>query len=130
MQRGEIMYHILIVDDSVVNLKMARFILEKEYKVSLLKSGEAALSLLRHVEADLILMDVEMPDMDGVQTVREINAEHPGKNIPVIFFTSHSEKDTIMRCFSVGMTDYIVKPYDPESLLEKVKNAIEKGRSK
>ncbi len=120
------MYHILIVDDSVVNLKMAKFILERDYKISCLKSGEAALSLLRHVEADLILMDIEMPDMDGVQTIREIQKEHPNKKIPVIFLTAHAERDNIMRCLSVGMSDYIIKPYDPEMLLEKVETAIRK----
>lgn len=127
-QERNFMYHILVVDDSVVNLKMARFVLERDYKVSLIKSGEAALSLLRHVDVDLILMDIEMPDMDGIETVTELMKEHPNFKVPVIFFTSHTERDVIMRCLKVGMKDYIVKPFDPEALLEKVRSALNQSQ--
>ena len=121
------MKNILVVDDTKPILKMAKFILGDLYNVYLSNSGELALEILECKPIDAVLMDVNMPEMDGIETVRRIRKMKNIKDIPVIFFTAITSKGTIDDCMQLGMKDYIVKPYEPDVLLKKLEIVLEKS---
>lgn len=116
--------HILVVDDMVANLKALHGILEEDYSVSVVKSGKQALSFLERGLPDLILMDIDMPEMDGVDTVKVIQDIYGKKAVPIIFVTSLSDKETVNRCRQVNAVDYIVKPFKPIYILERIEFAL------
>ncbi|MGX5820162.1 sensor histidine kinase [Chitinophaga lutea] len=114
---------ILIVDDRQDNLLSIETILEKEnYVIVKADSGRAALkALLQDVDFSLILMDVQMPDMNGFETADLIYRREKLKNIPIIFITAHSQEEaTIYKGYHVGAVDFIHKPVNPELLRIKV----------
>lgn len=116
--------HILVVDDMVTNLKTMQGILEDNYKISIVKSGEQALNFVERVIPDLILMDIDMPGMDGIETVERIQKKF-GEQIPIIFLTALADKDTVSRCKQVKACDYIIKPFKPVYILERISLALE-----
>jgi signal transduction histidine kinase/CheY-like chemotaxis protein len=120
---------ILAVDDMPLNLTAIRTILCNDFDIRLAKSPVAALGMLNSVAVDLILVDIEMPEMSGFEFADRLrdNAEHPEqKDIPVIFVTSHETPDVVERIVSRG-AGYVVKPVVPRILLEKVRSALEAG---
>lgn len=116
---------IMIVDDTPSNLQYAREVLEEKYKVIPVKSGEAAIAVLNKVRPDLVLLDIEMPDMDGFETIRKIKSNSLYEQIPVIFLTSHSDKDNEIRGFNEGAVDFIMKPFVPEIMLVRIEAQLE-----
>ena len=119
------MKNVLVVDDTKPILKMAKYVLSDLYNVYLSNSGELALDILECKPIDVVLMDVNMPEMDGIETVKRIRKMKNIKDIPVIFFTALSSKDIIDQCMQLGMKDYIVKPYEPDILLKKLEKVME-----
>lgn len=117
-------YHILVVDDMITSLKTVKSILEKEYQVSLVKSGEQALAFLEKSQPDLILMDIAMPSKNGIETVKEIKEQIP-KQIPVIFVSSVRDLQTVLECKGVHAADFVIKPFDAHYLQERVKAVLE-----
>jgi PAS domain S-box-containing protein len=120
---------ILAVDDMPLNLTAIRTILRDDFDVRLAKSPLAALTMLNTVKVDLILVDIEMPEMSGFEFVDRLrnNPDHPEqKDIPLIFVTSHETPDVIERMDSYG-AGCVVKPVIPRLLLEKVKSILEAG---
>jgi CheY-like chemotaxis protein len=120
---------ILAVDDMPLNLTAIRTILRNDFDIRLTKSPVAALAMLNTVKVDLILVDIEMPEMSGFEFADRLrnNAGHPEqKDIPVIFVTSHETPDVIEQIVSRG-AGYVVKPVIPRILLEKVRMALEAG---
>ena len=122
------MKHILIVDDITVNLKTVKLILEKYYKVSIVTSGKQAIEFLgRNINElpDLILMDINMPVMNGLETMKKIKEKYGEDTIPVVYLTAISDKKMVVECFKAGLSDYIVKPFNPENLLKKIQNVFD-----
>ena len=115
---------ILVVDDSSANLQLCKGLLDNEYDVRLAKSGKMALAALTRVRPDVILLDIEMPDMTGFEVLETINKDPDNKNIPVIFVTSHASEKLVIKAVGHGASDYIVKPFPPDLLRAKVKNAL------
>ena len=116
--------HILVIDDDPALLEQAELILEDDYQVSLAVSGKQALSYLeRGQEADLILLDLLMPEMDGYETMKRIKAAH--KSTPIIFLTSMSDPELELRCFDSGAVDYITKPFDARILKARISRSLE-----
>ena len=116
-------YHILIVDDEPKNVKLAASILGvvKNYKIAYSTSGEKALEMIRKEKYDLILLDVNMPDMDGFE-VAEILKRHPKtQNISIIFLTAMQDNRSIERGFKIGAADYITKPINKIELVSRIK---------
>ncbi|GGH80816.1 hypothetical protein HNQ91_005393 [Filimonas zeae] len=113
---------ILVVDDRPDNLLSIETILEKEdYHIVKANSGRAALKiLLKEYDFSLILMDVQMPDMNGFETASLIYEREKLKNVPIIFITAHSEDEAIFKGYKVGAVDFIYKPINPELLRVKV----------
>ncbi|GHU12870.1 hypothetical protein FACS1894161_1990 [Spirochaetia bacterium] len=126
---------ILAVDDMPENLTTIRTILQDKYDVRLAKTPSMGLSLLDTVSVDLILLDIEMPHMTGLQFLQQLRLNqqisHPGRKlIPVIFVTAHASTDIITKAVNMGGRDYIVKPIKPDLLLKKVAAIFESPNSK
>jgi CheY-like chemotaxis protein len=116
---------ILIVDDNVVNRKIIEKTLSKYgYKVSVSESGIDAIRLLTKVHHDLILMDIEMPDLDGFQATKAIRAIHD-EFIPIIGYSTLSGAKNLSDAKNAGMSDYIHKPARPDEILEIIERNLE-----
>ena len=121
------MARILIVDDDDMNLKMAEFILKKDMKdieLLLADSGMKAIDILQREKVDLVLLDFQMPVMNGLKTLEIIRKREDLKDVRVIFLTAASDRDTVMKAGLMGVADYIKKPFMPKDLLERVNKAL------
>ena len=117
---------ILAVDDQNTNLQYLGEILESlDYEIALAMNGRQALEFLVSEKPDLILLDIMMPEMDGIETCLHIKKNIAYKNIPVIFLTAKTEIEDISRAFSAGAVDYITKPFHPDELKARIKNHLE-----
>ena len=119
---------ILIVDDDVMNLTMAQMILEMKIQAEYLTadSGQACINVLnqRQGKVDLILLDIAMPGMDGIQTLTRIRQHPEWKNIHVIFLTAAADKTTIVRAAQLKVKDYVKKPFTPDELISRVEKHL------
>jgi PAS domain S-box-containing protein len=117
-QRVRDSHHILLAEDNPVNQKVACRILEKlGYRVDVAADGQAAFSAWESGRYQLILMDCQMPVMDGYETTKKIrDNERPGERIPIIALTAHAMKGADNECLAAGMDDYLAKPIDKEQL--------------
>ena len=109
---------ILVVDDDEMNLKRTRMILEKQYNVLLAESGREALEKNKKEKVDLILLDIAMPIMDGIETFRRM--KESDVNIPVIFLTASGYENDVKTAISLGAVNYLKKPFFPDELLKRV----------
>ncbi len=117
--------HILIVDDVIENIKILTNILKQEgYEVTSATNGYEALKIVRTQDFGLILLDIMMPDISGIEVCRYLKIDPETSNIPVIFLTASSEENILTKAFNVGGIDYIRKPYFKEELLARVKAAL------
>ncbi len=115
---------ILLVDDEPTNLRILRHILQDHYTLSFAKSGQAALELVEKEEIDLILLDVMMPNMTGIEVCQKLKQNPVTKEIPVIFVTALRDAGDEERGFEIGAVDYITKPVVPAIVLARVKNHL------
>lgn len=111
---------ILAIDDNTVNLATLEQELKDKYEVIPMISGRRAIKYLYCEKVDLILLDVQMPLMDGVETLREIRNMENGITVPVIFLTAMKDKDTVIEGSKLGIMDYITKPFDVEDLTSRI----------
>jgi len=116
---------ILIVDDDAVMARTIHRLLSENYKSFMAGSGKDAIEYLRHYSADLVLLDVNMPEMDGFETLRRIREIDGLKELPVLFLTGHDTDDVEIECLSAGASDFIKKPVVPEVLKLRVSHIIE-----
>ena len=116
---------ILVVDDDNMNLATMKRILGKEYKVVLVKKGVQAISYLENGTCDMILLDINMPEMDGFEVMKRIRTMEPCSNIPVIFLTGDNDSEMESRCFKEGAIDFIAKPFVPAVMLSRIGRALE-----
>lgn len=122
---GSRMKTIFVVDDEEITLKTAEFILQQDgYDVVKCLSGMACLESLKEVLPDLILLDVEMPIMSGIQTLDVIRSNEEFKKIPVMFLTGSTDSETVAAACSLGAIDYVIKPFFPQDLLDRVKKIL------
>jgi putative two-component system response regulator len=119
------MDRILVVDDDRMNLKMAEHILKQNYEVLCVTSGEEALEFLAQERMDLILLDLHMPGMDGLEVFEKIKASDRTKDTPVIFLTADSERETEVKIFNAGAMDYIQKPFLAEVVIRRIGRILE-----
>jgi len=118
---------VFLVDDDMTNLNVGKRALSNFYTVYTLGSGRALLDLLPKIMPDLILLDINMPDMDGYETIKRVKGDEKTTNIPVIFLTAHNEKTAVVEGISLGATDYLVKPIIPIKLLRRVNAFFDKA---
>jgi two-component system, sensor histidine kinase and response regulator len=125
----EAQYHVLLAEDNVVNQKVACRILEKMgYRVDVAAEGQAAFEAWQSGRYHLILMDCQMPVMDGYETTRKIREHEAGrKHIPIIALTAHAMKGADNDCRAAGMDDYLSKPIDKEQLEKSLQRWLNPG---
>ena len=119
----------LAVDDDMVILSLVRKVLEKEYDVCLAKTADSAYSILENTFVDILLLDIEMPYVSGLDLIKRLrkNPYHYFHDIPAIFITSHGTKDLLLQASRAGADDFIVKPMDSKVLLRKIGLLINSG---
>jgi CheY-like chemotaxis protein len=121
---------ILIVDDTPANIDVLSELL-KDFKRKVATHGSQALALANgNQPPDLILLDIEMPDMDGFEVCRQLKANPATERIPVIFLTSNMEKRTTVQGFKAGACDFMTKPFDPEELMVRLRTQLELAESR
>jgi len=124
--------HILVAEDNPVNQKLAISILEKAgHQVTLAHNGLEAVRRWNELQFDIVLMDVQMPEMDGLEATRQIRSaeEAMGKHTPIIALTAHVMSGDRKRCFAAGMDDYISKPFQKQQLLSAVERLSQPEQS-
>ncbi|MBQ9607428.1 MAG: response regulator [Lachnospiraceae bacterium] len=119
---------IVMIDDESVVHDQARGILKKAYRFEAYDTGERGLAALRENGADLILLDIMMPDEDGFTIIEKINEDKRTKDIPVIFLTGADDKESEVKGLKAGARDFVRKPFTPEVLLQRVKQTINLSR--
>lgn len=119
------MKHILVVDDNKVNLVSAKNVLSGLYKVTAVTMGAQALKFLENNTVDLILLDKNMPEMDGFQVMEEIHNREKIKSIPIVFLTAETDAVVEARCIREGAIDFISKPFVPEVMLSRIEKVLE-----
>ena len=109
---------ILVVDDDNMNLMRTRVILGKEYDVLLAASGMEALNKLRYEDVDMVLLDIDMPKMNGIETFERMKGF--ASDIPVIFLTASGLEDDVVSAIKLGAVNYLKKPFLPQELMRRV----------
>lgn len=117
---------ILVIDDNTVNLATIEQALKGKYEVVPMISGRRAIKYLYCERVDLILLDVQMPIMNGVETLLEIRKMENGTTVPVIFLTAMKDKDTVIAGSKLGILDYITKPFDDVDLMNRIDAVFKK----
>ncbi len=120
---------ILVVEDNYINQILVFKLLQKHnYEIVSAENGKIALEKLANEEFDLILMDLQMPELDGYETTKRIrNLNSSKKNIPIIAMTAHTTKGDREECLAIGMNEYIAKPYESIELYDKIHGVLAKS---
>jgi adenylate cyclase len=120
---------LLVVDDNRVNrLLVGRTLEQFGHHVAFAENGRLALEMLRSRPADLVLLDIEMPEMNGYQTLEALRADPKLRDIPVVIMSSIEEVDSVARCIEMGAEDYLFKPVNAVLLRARVAASLEKKR--
>ena len=127
---GRLSFKVLLVDDNAMNLLVAELMLRSTWpqvQVFKVSSGQAALALLAQETVDLVLMDMVMPDMDGLETTRQLR-QMPGLgSLPVVGLTANSQSNDIDKCMVAGMNDVLMKPIDEQLLCRCIERLLQKA---
>jgi len=116
---------ILIVDDNLQNVQvLGKLLQDNKYEIEFATNGQAALEWLDTKQFDLILLDLNMPGMDGFEVCSKIRSNPDLNNVPVIFLSAESERESILKGFELGAQDYITKPFDGRELLVRVRTHL------
>lgn len=117
---------ILAVDDNSISLAAIEQELKREYEVIPVNSGSRALQYLKREKPDLILLDIQMAQKDGIETLREIRQMDKCEDIPVIMLTSKQDKAAVVETSKLGIYDYVLKPFKGEDLHQRINRALNK----
>ncbi|MGH8808170.1 MAG: response regulator, partial [Noviherbaspirillum sp.] len=119
------MAKVLIVDDTPANLRLlSRMLSDRDYSVFAANSGEVALQFLETTVPDIILLDVNMPKLDGYEVCQRIKASERTRNVPVIFVSAMDSTWDKVKAFAVGGVDYIVKPIEEAEVLARLETHL------
>lgn len=121
------MKKIMVVEDNEQNLYLMQYLLEKSgYSVTLAKNGAEALTLVGREMPDLILMDIQLPDMDGLEVTRRLKGL--GGKAPIVAVTSYAMVGDREKAFAAGCSGYVEKPIEPALFLEEIKRYLQGGK--
>lgn len=122
---------VLVVDDEHDFRAIVSHVLDRGgYDVVAAGNGEDGLKMFADYTPDLVVLDGNLPDMDGIDVCRKLRATEKGKLVPVVMCTVRSAVGVVGDGLSAGVTDYVVKPFEMEELLERVEKALEKSRGR
>ena len=129
MSRNVTPGHLLVVDDNKVNrLLLGRGLEQQGHRVAFAENGRQALEILHQNEFDLMLLDIQMPEMDGYQVLEKVASDLELRDIPVIVTSALEELDSVVRCIEMGAEDYLIKPINPVLLRARIGAGLEKKR--
>ena len=122
---------ILVIDDDEMNLQIAKMILEKKLPCEVIcaSTGHDGLEILRNRRVDLVLLDILMPDFDGIETLQELRADERIKNVPVMMLTALGDVENIQKVGTLGVKDYIKKPFMPADFIKRVEKKLSETNS-
>ncbi|GHU06088.1 response regulator [Betaproteobacteria bacterium] len=115
---------VILVDDNLTNLTTGKAMLNEQYKVYPVPSADIMFSLLENIIPDLILLDIDMPEMNGYEAIKLLKKEPLWAEIPVIFLTSKTDEDSELEGLSLGAIDYVSKPFSAPLLLKRIENHL------
>ena len=115
---------IIYVDDVNYSLMSVKSRLSKYYELYPAESSLKLFEFLEKIKPDLILLDVNMPDVDGYETIKGLKTDERYANIPVIFVTANSDRESVVKGLSLGAADYIIKPFSTDKLIETIENEL------
>jgi two-component system cell cycle response regulator DivK len=119
---------ILVIEDNEQNLYLTTFILEKHsYEVIQAREGGAAITLAGQVRPDLILLDIQLPGMDGYQVAQALRSNPALDNVPIVAVTSYAMVGDRERALAAGCTGYIEKPIDPDAFVTQIEAHLPAG---
>ncbi|HET6878866.1 MAG TPA: response regulator [Pirellulales bacterium] len=120
---------VLVVDDSPIDLRLATRLLSKgtTINVETAENGRAALEAMRHSQPDLVVTDLQMPELDGLELIRRIRNEHP--HVPVVLMTAHGSEDLAVEALEAGAASYVPKLALPNKLLDTVEQVLAVSRA-
>lgn len=121
---------ILAVDDTAIVLTRIFDALQNEYEVITVNSGVRALKYLEQERSDLILLDIQMAQKDGIETLQEIRAMKGREDIPVIMLTGVEDKDIVLKSAKLGICDYILKPFSSDDLVKRIRRSFRQEEQK
>ena len=126
MERNKVKHQILIVDDSLINRMILKEILEEDFQILEAENGAEAVELLGQYGTgiSLVLLDINMPVMDGFEVLKIMNQDQLIEDIPVIMISSEDSGETVRRAYELGVSDYINRPYDAKVVYQRVYNTI------
>jgi putative two-component system response regulator len=117
---GEELPSVLVVDDNLANLKLVKGQLSDCYRVSMAKSGAQALQMVSKTTPDLILLDIDMPEMDGFETMERLKKHDRLGRIPVIYLTANNDTETEVKALESGAKDFVAKPFQKDILRHRI----------
>ena len=118
---------LLVVDDNSMNrIMLSRYITKLGYQATLAENGRQALDKLQGEPFDLVLLDVQMPEMDGYQVLEHLKADPRLRDIPVIMISAVEELESVVRCIELGAQDYLPKPFNPVLLRARLSASLER----
>lgn len=115
---------ILLVDDSDTILLLEKMILSERYDIVTARNGQLAIEVARKEKPDVILLDVNMPVLDGFETLRLLRSDEHTQETPILMVTTLGEEENMIKGYSTGCSDYVTKPIHASELLAKVENCI------
>ena len=118
---------ILVVDDDIAHRTMLRIMLGWEYEISEADCGSTAIEKIQHTSFDLVLMDVCMPEISGVEALDKIKDLNP--RIPIVMMTAYSSNETAAKALEKGAFGYLTKPFDFENLRQTIENAVKNSNT-
>src|SRR5436190_11482437 len=120
---------LLVVDDNSMNrIMVSRYITKLGYRAALAENGRQALDKLQGEPFDLVLLDVEMPEMDGYQVLEHLKSNPRLRDIPVIMISAVEELGSVVKCIELGAQDYLPKPFNPVPLRARLTACLERKR--
>ena len=121
--------YLLVVDDNEMNRDLlSRRLRKKGHRVAVADGGAAALEMIGAESFDLVLLDIMMPGIDGMEVLERIRGEHDPDELPVIMATAKSESEYIVAALKIGANDYVTKPYNPQELSARIRRLLNPKR--
>lgn len=115
---------ILVVDDNSGNRLLLKYNLEGYFSIDFASNGFSAINKFKENKYDLILMDIHMPDIDGIETTKQIRSMENDIRTPIFAVTSNMFREQKEKCLAAGMDDYIVKPIHAKAMVERIKHYL------
>jgi CheY-like chemotaxis protein len=121
-------YSILIIDDVKENCDILRIKLTKEgFRIKTTNTGAAGLEILKNKNIDLVMLDINMPDMDGITVLKTIRNDSALSNIAVVMATADEDLNTALECIKSGACGYVTKPFDMEQVKQQISHCLSKS---